>query len=247
LPPRTRRSTDHFRGTQSLGASGVSQVGTRRLDHIAFPYICLDAIYLHVLNATSQVVSMAMVVASGIRADAVEILGLDAGDSEDEVFWRALLTDLKKRLASGARHFKAQLLHEVLRLDVRELLGDTTVAHTEDVGSPDVTALGILLVEGVGPEDNDMISKRNRLFGLEPARQHQLEGTGQDGANRLLAFEASPARVLKRHVIGHQPHHSLDVVPVERFVESRNDIHFFLLVEHCEGACAEHPAPAELV
>ena len=41
-------------------------------------------------------------------------------------------------------NFKAQLLHEVLRLDVRELLGDSTVAHTEDVGSSDVTALGIL-------------------------------------------------------------------------------------------------------
>ena len=37
--------------------------------------------------------SMAVVVATGITADgAREVLGLDVGDSEDEVFWRGFLT-----------------------------------------------------------------------------------------------------------------------------------------------------------
>ena len=66
----------------------VTAFRSRRLDHIEFPYVYLDATYLHVRNTASQVVSMAVVVASGVRADGDrEILGLDVGDSEDEVFW----------------------------------------------------------------------------------------------------------------------------------------------------------------
>jgi putative transposase len=88
--------------------AGLDEVVTafrgRRLDHTEFPYVYLDATYLHVRNATSQVVSMAVVVATGITADGGrEVLGLDVGDSEDEVFWRAFLTDLKKRGVGGVR------------------------------------------------------------------------------------------------------------------------------------------------
>ena len=43
----------------------VTAVRTRRLDHTQFPYVYLDATSLHVRNATSQVVSMAVVVATG--------------------------------------------------------------------------------------------------------------------------------------------------------------------------------------
>ena len=82
----------------------VTAFRTRRLDHTTFPYVYLDATYLHVRNTTSQVVSMAAVIATGIRADGGrEILGIDVGDSEDEVFWRAFLTDLKKRGLTGVR------------------------------------------------------------------------------------------------------------------------------------------------
>jgi putative transposase len=82
----------------------VTAFRTRRLDHTGFPYVYLDATYLHVRNATSQVVSMAVVVATGITADGGrEVLGLDVGDSEDEVFWRTFLTDLKKRGLGGVQ------------------------------------------------------------------------------------------------------------------------------------------------
>ena len=86
--------------TRSVGA-----FRTRRLDHIEFPYVYLDATYLHVRNATvARWCSMAVVVATGITADGGrEVLGLDVGDSEDEVFWRAFLTDLKKRGLGGVR------------------------------------------------------------------------------------------------------------------------------------------------
>ena len=47
---------------------------------------------------------MAVVVATGITADgAREVLGLDVGDSEDEVFWRGFLTALKQRGLGGVR------------------------------------------------------------------------------------------------------------------------------------------------
>jgi putative transposase len=82
----------------------VEAFRTRRLDHTAFPYVYLDATYLHVRNTTSQVVSMAVVVATGITADGGrEVLGLDVGDSEDEVFWRGFLTALKRRGLGGVR------------------------------------------------------------------------------------------------------------------------------------------------
>jgi putative transposase len=107
----------------AMGGSGISKsevsricagldelVGafrTRRLDHVEFPYVFLDATYLHVRTSTSnggQVTSKAVVVATGVTADGRrEILGLDVGDSEDEVFWRAFLTGLKKRGLSGVR------------------------------------------------------------------------------------------------------------------------------------------------
>ena len=71
----------------------VGAFRTRTLGHIEFPYVYLDATYLHVRNSTGQVVSMAVVVASGIAADGSrEILGLDVGDSEEETFWRGFLT-----------------------------------------------------------------------------------------------------------------------------------------------------------
>jgi putative transposase len=82
----------------------VGAFRTRRLDHTEFPYVYLDATYLHVRNDSSQVTSMAVVVATGVTATGErEILGLDVGDSEDEVFWRGFLTSLKQRGLGGVR------------------------------------------------------------------------------------------------------------------------------------------------
>jgi transposase-like protein len=82
----------------------VGAFRTRRLDHVEFPYVYLDATYLHVRNSASQVCSMAVVVATGITAEGSrEVLGLDVGDSEDEVFWRGFLRALKARGLGGVR------------------------------------------------------------------------------------------------------------------------------------------------
>jgi transposase-like protein len=82
----------------------VGAFRTRRLDHIEFPYVYLDATYLHVRNTSSQVCSMAVVIATGITATGErEVLGVDVGDSEDEVFWRGFLRSLKARGLGGVR------------------------------------------------------------------------------------------------------------------------------------------------
>ena len=82
----------------------VTAFRTRRLDHTPFPYVFLDATYLHVRCEAQMVVSKAVVVATGVTADGHrEILGLDVGDSEDEVFWRAFLTSLRKRGLGGVK------------------------------------------------------------------------------------------------------------------------------------------------
>jgi transposase-like protein len=82
----------------------VGAFRTRRLDHIEFPYIYLDATYLHVRNSASQVCSMAVVIATGITAVGErEVLGVDVGDSEDEVFWRGFLKSLRQRGLGGVK------------------------------------------------------------------------------------------------------------------------------------------------
>ena len=74
----------------------------RRLDHVEFPYVYLDATYLKVRNSVSQVASMAMVVATGVTADGNrEILGCDIGDSESEGFWQHFLGSLRSRGSPG--------------------------------------------------------------------------------------------------------------------------------------------------
>ena len=88
----------------------VEAFRSRPLHHTSFPYVFLDATYLHVRRTGSngpgsgQVTSMAVVVATGVTADGGrEMLGLDVGDSEDEVFWRAFLRSLKERGLTGTR------------------------------------------------------------------------------------------------------------------------------------------------
>jgi len=83
----------------------VDAFRARTLGHTTFPYVYLDATYLHVRDThRGQVVSKAVVVATGVTADGGrEILGLDVGDSEDETFWRAFLTGLRDRGLGGVR------------------------------------------------------------------------------------------------------------------------------------------------
>lgn len=76
---------------------------SRPLHHSEFPYLFLDATYLHVRRDPDSDLD------GGGRGDCVhrhrgrEILGLDVGDSEDGVFWRVLLRILRERGPAGVR------------------------------------------------------------------------------------------------------------------------------------------------
>src|ERR687897_543217 len=83
----------------------VATFRNRTLGHLGFPYMYLDATYVHVRDdALGQVVSRAVVIATGITACGErEILGVDIGDSEDETFWTGFLRSLKTRGLGGVR------------------------------------------------------------------------------------------------------------------------------------------------
>jgi putative transposase len=79
----------------------VAPVRERPLDHMAFPYVFLDATYVKA-RVDHQVVSRAVVIATGVTAEGGrEVLGVDVGDSEDAVFWTGFLTSLKDRGLAG--------------------------------------------------------------------------------------------------------------------------------------------------
>jgi transposase-like protein len=84
----------------------VAAFRSRPLHHTRFPYLFLDATYLHVRRSGvgGQVTSMAVVIATGVTATGGrEVLGVDVGDSEDEVFWRGFLRSLKERGLQGTQ------------------------------------------------------------------------------------------------------------------------------------------------
>lgn len=101
----------------------VSAFRNRTLGHTEFPYVYLDAIYVHVRDdALGQVVSRAVVVATGVTAQGGrEVLGVDVGDSEAETFWTAFLRSLKARGLAGVRLVISDA-HEGLRAAIRKNL-----------------------------------------------------------------------------------------------------------------------------
>lgn len=81
----------------------VTAFRDRSLDHLEFPYVFVDATYLHG-RKDHRVVSRAVVVATGVSSDGRrEILDLDVGDTEDEVFWTQFLRRLRARGLTGVQ------------------------------------------------------------------------------------------------------------------------------------------------
>jgi putative transposase len=99
----------------------VEAFRNRPLGHVAFPYVYLDATYLNVRDdALGQVVSRAVVIATGITANGDrEVLGVDIGDSEDETFWTRFLRSLRHRGLSGVRLVISDA-HEGLKAAIRK-------------------------------------------------------------------------------------------------------------------------------
>ena len=75
----------------------------RRLDHVEFPYVFLDATYVKARSG-GRIVSKAVIVATGVsRSGDREVLGVEVGDSEDGAFWIAFLRGLRARGLTGVK------------------------------------------------------------------------------------------------------------------------------------------------
>jgi transposase-like protein len=99
----------------------VSEFRERRLDHIDFPYVFVDATYVKAHDG-ARVVSKAIVVATGVAADGNrEVLGLGVGDSEDKAFWTAFLRSLRARGLAGVRLVISDA-HEGLRSSIEKVM-----------------------------------------------------------------------------------------------------------------------------
>jgi putative transposase len=99
----------------------VNEFRERRLDHIEFPYVFLDATYVKA-HEGARVVSKAIVVATGVAADGNrEVLGLAVGDSEDKSFWTAFLRSLRARGLGGVRLVISDA-HEGLRASIDKVM-----------------------------------------------------------------------------------------------------------------------------
>ena len=99
----------------------VAEFRERRLDHIGFPYVFLDATYVKAHDG-ARVVSKAIIVATGVAADGTrEVLGLAVGDSEDKAFWTAFLRSLRGRGLTGVRLVISDA-HEGLRTSIERVM-----------------------------------------------------------------------------------------------------------------------------
>jgi transposase-like protein len=99
----------------------VGEFRERRLDHIEFPYVFLDATYVKAHDG-ARVVSKAIVVATGVAADGNrEVLGLAVGDSEDKSFWTSFLRSLRSRGLAGVRLVISDA-HEGLRQSIEKVM-----------------------------------------------------------------------------------------------------------------------------
>jgi putative transposase len=179
----------------------VAAFQERRLDHLEFPYVFLDATYVKAHEGT-HVVSKAVVVATGVGADGHrEVLGLAVGDSEDRAFWTAFLRSLRARGLTGVRLVISDA-HEGLKGAIEKVLLGTSgqrcrvhflrnVLAKVPKGSAEMVAAAIRTIfaqpdaAAVVEQLDSIASKLGRQF---PAVEEML----REAAPYLCAFAAFP-------------------------------------------------------
>jgi transposase-like protein len=129
----TRKVDDLVRsmGLDGVDKSTVSRICSRLDDEVqafrerpisqAVRYLWLDATYVKV-RQHSSVVSMALVLAVGVREDGYrEVLGWDIGHTEDEAFWAEFLRRLVRRGLRGVRLVTSDA-HEGLKKAIAQVV-----------------------------------------------------------------------------------------------------------------------------
>ncbi len=179
----------------------VALLRNRRLDHQAFVYVWLDATYVHVRDG-GQVVSKAVVIATGLRADGHhEVLGVDVGDSENETFWTAYLRDSDRGLdgmqlvISDAHTGLKAAIRRVLqgsawqRCRVHPMRNLMSVAHHQHRQIIAALIRTIFAQPDATSASTQLHSVVDQLHGIAPGVAERLEAMEAD----LLAYAAFPA------------------------------------------------------
>jgi putative transposase len=173
----------------------------RSLATAAFPYVFLDATYCKA-RVNRRVVSQAIVVATGVRADGWrEVLGFAVGDSEDGAFWTAFLRSLKARGLGGVQLVISDAHTGLKQAISAVLLGAAwqrcrvhflrNVLAQVPKGNAEMVAAAVRTIFAQ-PDAAHVREQLDVIAGMLGRQLPKVETMLRDAAHDLLAFTAFP-------------------------------------------------------
>jgi putative transposase len=179
----------------------------RSLTEQQFPYVFLDATYCKA-RVNHRVVSQAVVIATGVRADGWrEVLGFAVGDSEDGAFWTAFLRSLKARGLGGVQLVISDAHTGLKQAISAVLLGAAwqrcrvhflrNVLAQVPKGSAEMVAAAIRTIFAQ-PDAAHVREQLGVIAGMLGRQSVKVETMLRDAAEDLLAFTSFPSAHWKK-------------------------------------------------
>jgi putative transposase len=179
----------------------------RSLADQSFPYVFLDATYCKA-RVNHRVVSQAVVIATGVRADGWrEVLGFAVGDSEDGAFWTAFLRSLKARGLGGVQLVISDAHTGLKQAISAVLLGAAwqrcrvhflrNVLGTVPKGSAEMVAAAIRTIFAQ-PDATHVREQLGVIAGMLGRQSPKVETMLRDATEDLLAFTSFPTAHWKK-------------------------------------------------
>jgi putative transposase len=173
----------------------------RSLAEHAFPYVFLDATYCKA-RVNRRVVSQAVVIATGVRADGWrEVLGFAVGDSEDGAFWTAFLRSLKARGLGGVQLVISDahtgLKHAITAVIIGAAWQRCRVHFLRNVLAQVPKASGEMIAAAIRtifaqPRPEMVHDQLDVIAGMLGRQSAKVEAILRDAADDLLAFTGFP-------------------------------------------------------
>jgi putative transposase len=179
----------------------VTAFRSRSLKDAAYPYVFLDATYCKA-RVNRRVVSQAVVVATGVRADGHrEVLGFDVGDSEDGAFWTAFLRSLKARGLTGVQLVISDA-HEGLKQAIAAVFAGAgwqrcrvhflrNLLSKVPKGNAEMVAAAIRTIFAQ-PDSQHVHEQLDVIAGMLGRQLPRVEAMLRDAAEDILAFTTFP-------------------------------------------------------
>lgn len=185
----------------------VAAFRDRSLAEQAFPYVFLDATYCKA-RVNHRVVSQAVVIATGVRADGWrEVLGFAVGDSEDGAFWTGFLRSLKARGLGGVQLVISDAHTGLKQAISAVLLGAAwqrcrvhflrNVLAQVPKGSSEMVAAAIRTIFAQ-PDAAHVREQLGVIAGMLGRQSVKVETMLRDAADDLLAFAGFPTAHWKK-------------------------------------------------